>query len=372
MNYQAVVFPYSLESAPLLRHRTLLKEIEVRGLVSLKGWGLSGKDASYADGGKPLNRIVRHHFEEIGEEYNAVLFVESNPPVDIAKVILPQMVKTAEARKHVLSTVELPLDMEEQVMGVCAQNGVDYKSYADASSRMMTISAVDQSILKLDTPVIFVMGLSDRCNKFEIQLGLRESLLNEGYKVSQIGSRSYCECLGFHSMPGFMVEPGYMETEKIIRFNRYVKDLEKSEQPDVILIGIPGGVAMLNHKLPNYFGILAYEISQAVRPDAVILSAFYDAFTPEYFEKVRNLVRYRNGFEIDHFALANTRFQWDNAKIFEKEEYLTLSSDFIDAKIPSFREMGLSIFNSMNESDLREMYNRVIEDLEECSEIELV
>ena len=371
MTYQAVVYPYTLEFAPLLRHREMLKDIELRGLVSFEGWGLCGKDASYADGGKPLNRIVHRCFEEIDEEFNAVLFVEPNQRVDAANLIFPQMLQMAKARKHILSAVELPAELETQLIESCGQHGVDYRSYLPTRSTW-SIHSTDQSVIKVNTPVIFVMGLSGRCNKFQIQLSLRDSLLKEGYRVSQIGSRNYCDCLGFHSMPGFMVEPGYTETEKILRFNRFVIDLEKDEQPDVILIGIPGGIAMMNHKLPNHFGILAYEISQAVRPDAVILSTFYDTYTPEYFERIRQLVRYRNGFEIDHFALANTRFQWDESNIILKEEFLTLTSDFIDAKIPSFREMGLSIFNSMNEFDLREMYNRVIEDLEECSEIELV
>lgn len=126
------------------------------------------------------------------------------------------------------------------------------------------------------------MGVTNKACKFEIQLSIRENLQSKGYKISQIGSRNYCEFLGFHSFPGFMYNRNLSESEKIILFNNYIKRLENDENPDLIVIGIPGGIMKRNDTFTSYFGIFAYEISQAVTPDYVICSTQYQDFKHEY------------------------------------------------------------------------------------------
>jgi peptide maturation system protein (TIGR04066 family) len=130
----------------------------------------------------------------------------------------------------------------------------------------------DDLTLDIDTPVIFVLGTGERTNKFEIQLALRENMMKMGYKASQVGTREYCELLGFHSFPRFMFGNGISEISKIASFNRFIKSLERDECPDVIIIGVPRGIMPFNNRLPNGYGILAYEVSQAVTPDSTVYS----------------------------------------------------------------------------------------------------
>lgn len=372
MNYQAVLYPYHLQAAPLLRHPGLMKDITIRAVVSPEGWGFAGKDASAADGGGSLNLTVHGCFADVTEPFDSVFFYESPLPIDLEKDIVPRMITMAGERKHVLSTIRLPEALEAQVKESCLHSGVDYRTFIPPATPLIPFKETSHSLLKIDTPIIFILGLSERCNKFEAQLSLREAFLEAGYSISQIGSRSYCECMGFHSLPDFMLEARYTETEKIILFNRYVKELERTEKPDLILIGIPGGIAMLNEKVTNHFGILAYEIAQAVRPDAAVVSTFYNAFTPEYFERIQNLLRYRAGFEVDHFIIANTRFEWDVANMTHREAFLTLSSDFIDSKIGGFQEMGVSVFNIHNREHVLALREQLIENLNEYADIEVM
>ncbi len=110
-------------------------------------------------------------------------------------------------------------------------------------------SYVDKlEIQEIKTPVIFVMGVGENAHKFEIQLSVRENLFNMGYKVSQVGSRNYCEMFNFHSFPEFMYSNMYSETEKIKLFNNFIKNIENQENPDVIIIGIPGTIMRINNK----------------------------------------------------------------------------------------------------------------------------
>lgn len=231
---------------------------------------------------------------------------------------------------------------------------------------------ISESIIKISTPIIFVLGVAQKTQKFEIQLALREKFINEGYKVSQIGSRRYSEFLGFHSFPDFMYNHSIGEINKIVLFNRLIAQIEMEEKPDVIIIGIPGGVMKLNNIMTNKFGVFSYEISQAVTPDVAIFSTFYEDYTPEYFMRINNSIKYKLGYEVDCFNLANVQFDWDNAHEVQRPVYLTLSSKFIDEKIESFKQGDVPLFNVLNESDTENMFRFIVDKLSDYSHIEII
>lgn len=159
---------------------------------------------------------------------------------------------------------------------------------------------------RLEIPVIFVAGVSPYTEKFHVQLALRKRLLDNGYKVSQIGSKEYSGLFGFHSCPVFMSEP-MDNTKRILLFRKYVKYIEQNEQPDIIVIGIPGGIMGINRKHHFDFGMTAYMVSQAVEPDYVIMSMLYGQdYTKEQLEEINQCCKYKLNFEIDSFHLSNS------------------------------------------------------------------
>lgn len=157
----------------------------------------------------------------------------------------------------------------------------------------------------IDVPVVFVAGITHYTEKFHVQLALRKRLLDYGYKVSQIGSKQYSGLFGFHSFPSFMVEP-MDNTERILLFRKYVKYIEQKEQPDIVVIGIPGGIMAVNKKHHFDYGMTAYMISQAVEPDYVIMSMLYGKnYTEDQLEEINQTCRYKFNFEINSFHLSN-------------------------------------------------------------------
>ena len=141
---------------------------------------------------------------------------------------------------------------------------------------------------RLDVPVIFIAGVTSYTEKFHVQLALRSRFLDNGYKVSQIGSKEYSALFGFHPYPLFMNVP-MDNTERILLFRKYVKYIELLEQPDVIVLGIPGGIMGVNRKHHFDFGMTAYMVSQAVEPDYVIMNMLYSQnYTKEQLEEINN------------------------------------------------------------------------------------
>lgn len=362
-----IVYPYDDQFTPVLRHRELLRDYEVVGLVSPRGWGLTGRDAGEADSGSPLGLSITSDFDGSLDICDAVLFSESRTQLES---FMPKVTRAIEAGKDILFTFPLKEDIRNEISKACAPRGVDFKYFPEIREAAQRIFGEDDLVLDIDTPVIFVLGTGERTNKFEIQLALRENIMKMGYKVSQVGTRGYCELLGFHSFPGFMFGNGISEISKIASFNRFIKGLERDECPDVIIIGVPGGIMPFNNRLPNRFGILAYEISQAVTPDSTVYSCYYSEYTPEYFGRMTDTLKYRLGCKVDCYNMSNNIFDWTSSKAEGRMVYTSSNSRFIDEKLKAYEQLEHPVFNVLNSEGAARMADCLINKLAEYGETE--
>ncbi|MDF2989338.1 MAG: hypothetical protein K0R50_4848 [Eubacterium sp.] len=367
-----LIYPYDIEFSPVLRHPEMLSEYDIAALVAPNGWGFTGKDASVADGGEKLNININNDFEGLLPLCDTVLFTEAERVLDFHKSILPKVEKAAEQGKNILYFRKIEENSKNQLMEICKKYNVGFKSGEDFENTYNDIELEGFNLQKINTPVIFVLGLYEKTQKFEIQLSLREVFNSLEYKVSQVGSRNYCELLGFHSFPQFMYSSAKTEDKKILSFNHLLKDIENSEKPDVIIVGIPGNVMRLNDNFTGRFGIMAYEVSQAVTPDAAVMSTLYEDFKPEYFEKIATSIKYKLGFDISCFNLSNIKFDWAVAEYSFKESYLMIDSSFVNKKKTKFDMIKTPVFNILNSNDRVNMSNYLIDILSYYGEIESV
>ncbi len=205
---------------------------------------------------------------------------------------------------------------------------------------------------KICIPVIFVVGITSYTEKFHVQLTLRKHLLDSGYKVSQIGSKQYSNIFGFHSYPSFMSET-IDNTKKILLFRKYVKCIEQQEQPDIIVIGIPGGIMGANRKHHFDFGITAYMVSHAVEPDYVIMNMLYNPnYTEEQLEEINQTCIHKFNWRIDSFHLSNSLL--DPASL--KSEILK----FIKIGDKMYLHKVEGLYDLMNPIDMDKMYEAMI------------
>ncbi|SHJ38143.1 peptide maturation system protein, TIGR04066 family [Clostridium cavendishii DSM 21758] len=366
-----VIYPYDIQSTPLLRYRHLLNDYEIIGVVSPKGWGLNNKDASSADGGPNIGIIVNDKLENLFDKCDTVIFIESENKLDFNKVIYPKILKSIDAGKNIICNLELENDILSKIKLRCRENNVSFKyNFPHLNSNNSKITS--EEIYEINVPVIFVLGITERTNKFNIQLALRDKFLNEGYKVSQIGTKNYCEIFGFHSFPRFMFDPNITENEKIISFNYLIKDIEQAEKPDVIIVGIPGGTFPINKMFTHKFGILALEVSLGIKPDAAVFSVLYEDYYPEYFEQISNSIRYKFGFEVTCFNQSNTQLDWLTSKDQRRLVYNMLDSFFIDKKISNFSNLDKNILNVLNPNSSELIGSLILDNLADNSSIESI
>ncbi len=367
-----LIYPYDIEFCPVLRHAGILPGYTVAALVSPGGWGFTGRDAGRADRGDRLNINVSGDFDGSLDLCDTVLFTEALRPLDFEKYILPKAQMAAESGKDIIFLRSAEEKSFTLLKEICRKYNVRLTVLKDFEEEYTYRDLEFFGLQKINTPVIFVTGLYERTQKFELQLSLREALSKLGYKVSQIGSRNYCGLLGFHSFPRFMYGTSLAEEKKIMAFNHYVKELEVREEPDVFIIGIPGGIMKINDTFTGRFGILAYEASQAIAPDAAVVSTFYEAFDSDYFQKIATSLKYKLGFDVSCFNLSNVKFDWEVSRENSKESYIMLDSSFIDKKKADFISLQTPVFNTLNNIDRTGMANFLIDTLAYYGEIESV
>ena len=366
-----LIYPYDIETVPIVKYCELLCGYEICGLVSPQGWGFTGRDAGYADGGRTLGIIVSSDFDGELEKCDTVFFVESHIKLDFERIIKPKLLKAAAAGKNIICTLVVDSEAQEEIARQSGSCGAYYKYMNNSGKDSRSIPEIEE-LYELNTPVIFVLGLSERTQKFEIQLALRKHVMDMGYKISQVGSRSYCELFGFHSLPQFMHDRSFSESQKIVLFNRFVKSIEIREKPDVIVIGIPGGIMPFNNRFTNGFGMLAYEISQAVVPDAAVFSILYENYEKENLLSMFTLIKHRLGFEVDSFNLSNTKFDWDASKQDDEISYVTVDSQFLHNVKEKLGSTTFQIYSVMDTTDALEMTRSIIDKLEEYAEVQSV
>ena len=156
----------------------------------------------------------------------------------------------------------------------------------------------------------------------------------------------------------------FNEVDKILMFNRYVKGIEVDENPDVIIIGIPGGLMPFNKILTNKFGILAYFISQAVSPDFTVCSILYDDVITKYFDMLSTSLKYKYGFEVDCFNVASAQFDFVSSSEQEKLCFNFYDIHTVDKLInEKFHDLKIPVVNTLNSCDREKIVELLINKL---------
>ncbi|WP_238533500.1 TIGR04066 family peptide maturation system protein [Paenibacillus terrae] len=203
------------------------------------------------------------------------------------------------------------------------------------------------------------MGLNERTNKLGLQFAVRQKLEAAGYRISQMTSNGCGELVGAHSFPQFMLESGLTETQKIIMFNRFLKKIEQSEKPDLILVGIPGGVVPYNNTFTNYFGITSFLASRAVVPDGLICCLHYDEYNTQYLEHVQKYLENRFSSSLLGYALCNNVFDSYSSSTVNMQ-YSSVDSRFVEEKKREFSDYPVPIMNLSNDDDIGKMADHIL------------
>lgn len=356
-----IIFPYSREFAAFVRYIELNEEYEIVSLISPIGWGLNCKDASIVDRGENIGININSDFKSMIKKCDTVVIAKCElDDEEYKEKIFKNIIIAIKNRKNIINTIIFDKSRIDYLCKLAKENDVYFRNISLKQNRNNKILSKLKPILK---PIIVICGISEYTNKFYIQLSLRKAFLDDGYNVSTIGSKSYCELLGFNSFPEFMMSSNIHEDDKVIKFNDFIHNISIKENPDIIILGIPGEIMQLGGEANSRFGILAYEVFNSINPDYTIVSLLYNENTQYEFSEINNIMKYRLNTEVDAFNMSNYRLDWlrtnesvGSGQVF----YDNYNSNLVD------KEIGNSynkIYNILNDKSSKKLYKDIIQKL---------
>jgi hypothetical protein len=103
-----------------------------------------------------------------------------------------------------------------------------------------------------------------------------------------------------------MYDKHLSEVEKIERFRKMILYIQQTEKPEIIIIGIPGGLLPINDKLHNEYGLIHLETCLACRADLLLLSLYYDDYINSSVEFWANYARGRFNTQLAGIVISKT------------------------------------------------------------------
>ena len=361
------IYPFSAECLPILQHIGLLSQrYRLTALLSPVGWGWVGQSFAADTYGNP---IVVQPPGEVALADVDVLLVTAFPHTEkFEEECVYNLCSWAPRLSALLCSEPLFKDDWQRLNEACRASGCALRAPNFTATGLdygVSLSQGDREPLwSLPVPILAVAGLWEGTDKFEVSLSLREKFLQAGYKVTQIGSRGYCELLGFHSFPQFMFYAGIDEAEKILLFNHYLANLIRQEDPDIAIVTVPGAVQGYNERIPHRSGILAYEVLQAMTVDYLTLCVFYHTEVGAFAQQLSDACRYKFGCPVDCFHMA-TCFVNDTDTNEYGEIRLNLASHEMVTETLTRQEDTAPIpaVHIWNEKDRQRLFNSIVENL---------
>lgn len=365
-----LVFPYGQDCEPVIRHADLLEaQYEITALVSPAGWGKAGKEVAVGAGNSVL--LVHESFQEVTEEFDSLFIppfqvsVEAveNRLVDKMLALIPhisQILCTARLTEANCKKLKEACRCSSQpcdFFDFCEEKGLEAYGLAEPTEK-------NPSLKFLDVPVVIVAGVWEKTDKFEISLSLRERFLRDGYRISQVGSRDGCEMMGFHSFPKFMLQKDLDGTVKIPCFNQWIHQMNKQEQPDVVLITIPGALQDFNEQFTRGFGLLPHEVFQAVAPDALVMCNIYMSEEENVLDELSMSCKYKFDIAVDAFHISNLIVDVHKSEEFSRIITNSIYRETVSKAVTRGSTNNLiPVYNGLDAKECDKMYETIIEKL---------
>ncbi|MEN8908018.1 MAG: TIGR04066 family peptide maturation system protein [Clostridiales bacterium] len=332
---KSIIYPFDNKSIPYVKFKKLFINYEIAEVCSPPGWGIAGNKKFLND----LPVKISSDFKKSVENCEAVIFTLPRKLFLDIELIISKIKYAAKKGKKIVVMFDL-YDREKLVRDVCEEYGVDLEYYKDMAINYNQLNKYIINLEEFTAPIIFVAGDKEDLNKFEIQLLLKDNFEEEGYKVSQIGSRSGCEILGFHSFPEFMFNLKN-EEDKVYVFNKFIRHIEKTEKPDLIIIGIPGGAFPLRENSKENLGIKHFMVSKSITPDFVVHCMMNNINEDVINYSSKN----KFGYDVDCYCVVNKEVELRDTG----ESFYVVNKSDVTKKVLKMNEKGFVAYDITNE-----------------------
>lgn len=301
-----VIYPYDADFAPVVRYAGLMRpDYEVAHLVSPRSWGHVGT-VVYPEGEQENALTVDATFDKAaGGGYT--LFVPNFEALyEGERAVLNRIIENLPAFVGVICEKRWRKENQQVLASACLDRKIPLQMTRRPDPAWLNEMIFEDSHLEeIDVPIIAVAGLWEGTDKFEVSMGIAQRLRADGYHVTQIGARDYIDMLGEHTLPAFLFRKDLDGEGKILRMNRFLQKLAREEQPDVILLTLPGAMQSLNMHFTGGFGVIPYLLGQAAVIDYLVVCSIFEPDYHEALEAIGQACLYRLGCGVNFYHMSN-------------------------------------------------------------------
>ncbi|MCL2054234.1 MAG: TIGR04066 family peptide maturation system protein [Oscillospiraceae bacterium] len=297
MKERLAIYPFSEEAMTLLRHQDKIEGYDITCAIIPKGW------KSHFDEEQPIKCLCSEdnfYLENLINNIDAVLLCKFKQLNDMS--FYERIISAVQSNsKQIIYTPEL----ESLVGRIDADNRVCLKPPESPS-----ITNNDE-LFNIDVPVIMVLGVGENCDKLDTQLSIYDYFNKKGYKPKLISSNIISQIMGMSAFPDCIDNHKYTFLQQVKIINTFVKNIELKEKPELIIIGVPGGIMKYSKAVPNGYGYVPFLISNAIAPDVAVLSLYCGDYQEEKIKEIKSMCYYRMGVMANYFHISNKTCNYD-------------------------------------------------------------
>lgn len=322
MKESATLLFLDRETIPIVRYQTEISKFVIRHVVTLKGWGI--ENVGDIDNRKYVESIKMHDIED-EFDVGILLIIKPYRYCNFEQHVLPFIEKNFSTIKKIVFNWD---DHHEIIKRVCETYKIEYYNIGYENYK---INANSNCLLQLRTPIIYVTSLSEMSDKFICQQSLFRYFVKKGYNVELVGTKSYSELFCYRSFPLFMFDVALTNSQKIIGFNHFLRNIESINNPDLIIVGIPGEINGFVNGISKNFDDILYLVSNAAKPDVTVLSTLYNEVKNK--DLLINVFKYKYGWELENIFVNNMMYDSQLSLAYKKKEYIKVDNSLIENEV---------------------------------------
>ena len=224
---------------------------------------------------------------------------------------------------------------------------------------------------KLEIPVLVVLGQGEQCSKAATFARACEFIRTKGYQVLGIGVDPAVCNAGNRKLPDFFLDQAEGFEKKVLNLNKYVKELCDRENPDIVVVEIPGGMFPVSEKEHFHFGELLAVVSRALDVDAAIFNLYYNVCKMDaerrdaYLAYMKESCMGKYQFPVDFFCVSPHYMKLDPET--RKADYLCFDEDSVVLKNTEKQAQLVCLWE--DSQDFEKEMDKLLERLEENTEV---
>lgn len=348
--------PYNIEDYGLIKE-LLHRKINI-DIATFEGVGLAGKDISYVCNRKPLCKHI-YSFNYIKHnEYDYVIISNSVDKLK-SKEIYFKFKKWLSSLKARILYFGDDSELRRLFSSEVSHSNIvkEMKSFINVEPQLAS------SLDMISTPIVYVGGLIEMVDTFDISVQLRRMMEDIGYKVSLVTTNLYSKLISAHSYPKEFMNKMYEVDEQILKLNQYVSGIEKVDSPDLIILHIPKGMMRYSTHCHNSFGIYTSMISKVLPPDYLIISLPNNVTSTISIDKMNTYFKKELSKSIDAINVSNAYIDINTKSIPSINNPLYLEEEKINKVIKECGNQPMLLLNMNENKSIRILSHNIIQKL---------